>query len=43
MKRRVTQRSTMNVMMGTVPASSMITVGLAPSRRPRASSQAHTR
>ena len=41
MKRRVTQRSTMNVMIGTVPASSMITVGLAASRSLRASSQAH--
>src|SRR6202044_1714432 len=28
MNRRVTQRSTMNVMIGMVPASSMITVGL---------------
>src|SRR6185312_7336417 len=43
MKRRVTQRSTMNVTMGTVPASSMITVGLAASRSMRASCQAHSR
>ncbi len=32
MNRRVTHRSTMNVMIGTVPASSMITVGLFASR-----------
>jgi hypothetical protein len=43
MKRRVTQRSTTNVMMGTVPASSMIRVGLAASRSMRASCQAHSR
>ena len=43
MNRRVTHRSTMKVMIGTVPASSMITVGLADSRSRRASCQAHTR
>ena len=43
MYRRVTQRSTMNVMIGTVPASSMITVGLVASASFLDRIQAHTR
>jgi hypothetical protein len=43
MNLRVTHRSTMNVITGTVPASSMITVGLVASRSFRAKIQATTR
>ena len=43
MNRRVTQRSTMNVMIGIVPASSMITVGLVASLSFLARIQAQTR
>ena len=43
MNRRVIHRSTMNVMIGTVPASSMITVGLFASWSLRDRIQANTR
>jgi hypothetical protein len=43
MNRRVIHRSTMNVMIGIVPASSMITVGLVASCSFLARSQAQTR
>ena len=43
MNRRVTHRSTTNVMIGMVPASSMITVGFVASWSLRESIQANTK